>query len=132
MPILRETWVLSLRGRVQNGREKERSGDPFFMLPSVGGGSSLRGYSSWRFRDRNSLLMQAEWRVMVNRYSDLAFFYDAGKVAARVSDLDFKNLQDDFGIGFRIHGPFVTPFRVDVSRSRESRFSVSFSASAAF
>lgn len=32
------------------------------MLPSVGGGSSLRGFASWRFRDRNSLLLQAEWR----------------------------------------------------------------------
>ena len=55
---------------------------PFFMLPSVGGGSSLRGFSSWRFRDRNSLLLQAEWRIMVNRFLDTAFFYDAGKVAA--------------------------------------------------
>ena len=36
---------------------------PFFMLPALGGGSSLRGFSSWRFRDRNSLLMQGDWRV---------------------------------------------------------------------
>ena len=42
----------------------------------------LRGYSSRRFRDQNSLLLQAEWRIMVNRYLDLAFFYDTGKVAA--------------------------------------------------
>ena len=53
------------------------------MLPSVGGGSSLRGFSSWRFRDSNSLLLQAEWRIMVNRFLDTAFFYDAGKVAAQ-------------------------------------------------
>ena len=26
--------------------------------------------SSWRFRDQNSLLLQAEWRIMVNRYLD--------------------------------------------------------------
>lgn len=132
VPILRETWVLSVRGRVQNVREKSGQQIPFFMLPSLGGGSSLRAYGSWRFRDQNSLLMQAEWRVMVNRYSDLAFFYDTGKVAARLSDLDFKSLQDDFGVGFRIHGPFVTPFRVDFSTGRESRLSVSFSASAVF
>ena len=105
---------------------------PFYMLPSLGGGSSLRAYGSWRFRDQNSLLMQAEWRVMVNRYSDLAFFYDTGKVAPRVSELDFKNLKDDFGVGMRFHGPLATPFRVDFSTGRESRLSVSFSASAAF
>ena len=132
VPILRETWVLSLRGRVQNGRERSAQQIPFFMLPSIGGGSSLRGYSSWRFRDQNSLLVQAEWRVMVNRYLDLALFYDAGKVAARASDLDFKRLEDDFGLGMRFHGPFVTPLRVDLARSRESRLSLIFSASAAF
>jgi hypothetical protein len=132
VPILRETWVLSLRGRVQNGREKSGQHIPFFMLPSVGSGSSLRGYSSGRFHDSNSLLLQAEWRVMVNRYSDLAFFYDAGTVAARASDLDFKSLKDDYGLGMRFHGPFATPLRIDLSRSRESRLSLTFAASAAF
>ena len=63
--------------------DKDGQQIPFFMLPALGGGSSLRGYSSWRFRDQNSLLLQAEWRIMVNRYLDMAFFYDAGKVAPR-------------------------------------------------
>ena len=85
LPILREAWVLSLRGRVQTASAKDGQQIPFFMLPALGGGSTLRGYSSWRFRDRNSLLLQAEWRIMVNRYLDLAFFYDAGKVTARTS-----------------------------------------------
>ena len=82
LPILRETWVLSFHGRMQHANEKDGQQIPFFMLPALGGGSSLRGYSSWRFRDQNSLLLQAEWRIMVNRYLDMAFFYDAGKVAA--------------------------------------------------
>ena len=93
VPILRETWVLSFHGRVQHAAEKDGQQIPFFMLPALGGGSSLRGYSSWRFRDQNSLLLQAEWRIMVNRYLDLAFFYDAGKVAARTSDLDFDGAE---------------------------------------
>ena len=89
------------------------------MLPSVGGGSTLRGFSSRRFRDRNSLLLQAEWRIMVNRFLDTAVFYDAGKVAARTSDLDLNGLKSDFGFGFRFHGPFATPLRIEVARSRE-------------
>jgi outer membrane translocation and assembly module TamA len=92
---------------------------PFFMLPSVGGGSSLRGYSSWRYRDRHSLVAQAEWRIMVNRFLDMAFFYDAGKVTSRRSDLDFDGLKNDFGLGFRFHGPFATPLRIEVAKSRE-------------
>jgi hemolysin activation/secretion protein len=131
VPILRETWVLSFRGRVQTATSKDDQQTPFFMLPALGGGSSLRGYSSWRFRDRNSLLLQAEWRVMVNRYFDLAFFYDTGKVAARAADLDFDNLRDDFGIGARFHGPFATPLRVELAKSREGLHLV-FSSSAVF
>jgi hypothetical protein len=119
VPILREAWVLSFRGRVQGATDKDGQDTPFFMLPALGGGSTLRGYSSWRFRDKNSLLLQAEWRIPVNRYLDLAFFYDAGKVAPRMADLDLDGLKDDFGIGTRFHGPFATPLRVELAKSRE-------------
>ena len=131
LPILRETWVLSLRGRVQSATEKDGQQTPFFMLPALGGGSTLRGYSSWRFRDQNSLLLQAEWRVMVNRYLDLAFFYDAGKVTSSKSDLNLDGLKDDFGLGIRFHGPFATPLRVELAKSREG-LSFIFSSSSAF
>jgi hypothetical protein len=132
LPILREAWVLSFHGRVQTAFEKDDQQIPFFMLPALGGGSSLRGYSSWRFRDKNSLLLQAEWRIMVNRYLDMAFFYDAGKVVARTSDLDFDGLKDDYGFGLRFHGPFATPLRVELAHSRESSLSFIFSSSASF
>ena len=132
LPILRETWVLSFHGRVQTAFDKDNQDTPFFMLPALGGGSSLRGYSSWRFRDKNSLLLQAEWRIMVNRYLDMAFFYDAGKVAARTSDLDFDGLKDDYGFGLRFHGPFATPLRVELAHSRESSIRFIFSAGPSF
>ena len=131
IPILREAWVLSFRGRVQTASEKDGQQIPFFMLPAVGGGSSLRGYSSWRFRDQNSMLVQAEWRIMVNRYLDTAFFYDAGKVTARTADLDFNGLKSDWGFGVRLHSPFATPLRVELAHSREG-LSFIFSSSAAF
>jgi outer membrane protein assembly factor BamA len=132
VPILRETWVLSFRARVQTAFDKDDQQTPFFMLPALGGGSSLRGYSSWRFRDKNSLLLSAEWRIMVNRYLDMAFFYDAGKVAARTSDLDFDGLKDDYGFGLRFHGPFATPLRVELAHSRESSIRFIFSAGPSF
>ncbi len=101
------------------------------MLPSLGGGSTLRGFSAWRFRDRTSLLMQAEWRVMVNRFFDTVVFYDTGKVAPRVSDLDFTSLSSDAGVGFRFHAPDATMLRVDLARSREGTRIV-FAAGRAF
>jgi outer membrane translocation and assembly module TamA len=102
------------------------------MLPALGGGSTLRGFSSWRFRDRNSLLLQAEWRIMVNRFLDTAVFYDAGKVTSRTSDLDFKGLKRDYGFGLRFHGPFATPVRVELARSNETGMAIIFAASPVF
>ena len=131
LPILREAWVISLHARVQTAFNKSGEQIPFFMLPSVGGGSSLRGFSSWRFRDNNSLLLQAEWRIMVNRFLDAAFFYDAGKVTARTSDLDFDHLRDDWGFGLRFHNLYATPLRVEVAKSNEGLHLV-FSSSASF
>jgi outer membrane protein assembly factor BamA len=123
--------VLSLHGRVETTDAKDGQAVPFFMLPSLGGGSSLRGFSSWRFRDRHSLLLQAEWRVLVNSFFDTALFYDAGKVTSRWSDLDFKDLKSDFGIGFRMHGPAATPLRIEFAKSNEG-LAIIFAASAAF
>ena len=80
---------------------------------------TLRGYQNLRFRDRHSLLMQAEWRVLVNSFIDTAIFFDAGKVAARKSDLDFNDLHTDFGIGFRLHGPLATPLRIELAKGSE-------------
>ncbi|HYN09843.1 MAG TPA: BamA/TamA family outer membrane protein [Vicinamibacterales bacterium] len=119
VPMLREAWVVSLRGRVSTTFDKTDQHVPFFMLPAMGGGSTLRGYSSFRFRDRNSLLLQAEWRIMASRYLDSVVFYDAAKVTSQRADLDLDGLKSDFGFGVRFHGPFTTPFRVDLARSRE-------------
>jgi len=119
VPILRESWVLSLHGLAETTWRKGNQDVPFFMMPSLGGGSNLRGYSSWRFRDRNSVLAQAEWRIMVNRFFDTAVFYDAGQVAAHKSDFNLDRFKTDYGFGVRFHTPFATVLRVDVARSRE-------------
>jgi hypothetical protein len=130
-PILREAWVISLRAQAQTAFDKSGQQIPFFMLPSLGGTSSLRGYEPWRFRDRNSLLLQGEWRIMVNRYLDTAFFVDAGKVGPRTADLDLKGLHHDVGFGARFHSLDATVLRVDVARSDEGT-RVAFVASHVF
>lgn len=131
VPIMRDAWVLSFRGRVQTTYTDDGVEMPYFMLPSLGGGSTLRGFQSWRFRDRNSLLLSAEWRVLVNRFIDTALFYDAGKVTRRISDLDLDGLKKNYGIGFRLHGPLATPLRIDFAKSNEG-LQIVFSANAAF
>jgi hypothetical protein len=119
IPILRETWVLALRGQMHTTLN---SNDlvPYFLLPSLGSGSTLRAFSSDRFRDLHSLLMTGEFRWIPNGWAlDMAVFYDAGKVASRRGDLNFDGMKSDVGIGVRLHGPFSTPLRVDLAVGNE-------------
>jgi hypothetical protein len=131
IPVLRDAWILSLHGKVETTSTRDGNQIPFFMMPALGGGSSLRGYTSWRFRDFNSLLLQAEWRVIVNNFLETALFYDAGKVEARAQDLDFDGLKSNFGIGFRLHGPAATPVRIELAKGNEG-LALVFAASASF
>ena len=100
-------------------------------MPPAGGGSTLRGFTSWRFRDRHSLLLSADWRVLANHFMDIVAFYDAGKVVSDTSDLDLEGLKSNYGLGFRLHGPISTPLRIDFAKSNEGLQMV-FSAKAAF
>jgi len=131
VPILRESWVLSFHGAVQTTLDDDDV-VPYFLLPSLGSGSTLRAYPSWRFRDRHSALVMGEWRWLPSRLAfDAAIFYDAGLVAARREDLRLSDMKHDFGFGVRFHTPAATPLRIDVARGSEG-FNLVFGGSAAF
>jgi hemolysin activation/secretion protein len=105
---------------------------PYYLLPSLGSGSTLRGYSSWRFRDRHAVLTSAEFRWIASRLAlDMAFFYDAGMVAPRFNQLTLGSFVSNVGIGARFHGPVSTPLRIELARGQEGMRLV-FAASAAF
>jgi hypothetical protein len=131
IPIRRDTWVVSLHGLLQTTYSKSGQQIPFFMMPSIGGGDDLRAYASWRLRDLNSLIVQAEWRVIVNRFLDMAAFYDTGRVASRLDQMKLDDLKYDVGIGFRFHGPIMTPLRIELAKGTEG-FSLVLAAAQAF
>jgi hypothetical protein len=131
LPILRETWVLSFRGRVQTVLDA-KDVVPYYLLPYLGSGSTLRGYPTGRFRDRHSILTTAEFRWVPNRLAlDMAIFYDAGKVTNRRADLDFNGFESNWGIGARFHGPTTTPIRIEAARG-SAGWRLVFSSGAAF
>ena len=61
----------------------------------------------------------------------VALFYDAGKVTARRGDLNLDGLKDDYGLGFRFHGPAATLLRIELAKGNEGLAFV-FSAKASF
>lgn len=131
LPVMREAWVLSVHGRAETTYTADGDAVPFFLLPTLGNADTLRAFANQRFRDRNSLLLSAEWRILLSHVIDAAVFYDAGKVTSRTDDLDFRGLKRSYGVGLRLHTMASTPLRVDVARGREGT-RLMFSGSAAF
>jgi hypothetical protein len=119
IPILKEQWVLVLRGLAQVTSADGGQVIPYYLLPSLGGADTLRGYGDFRFQDKHLLLLGAEYRWFPSRILDMAIFADAGKVAAERRDLDLNGLKRTYGIGIRFHGPNFTPLRIDVARGDE-------------
>ncbi len=130
IPLLRENWVLVGRA---SGQTTLNDNDliPYFLLPALGSGSTLRAFKADRFRDRHSMVMSAEIRWIPGNAIDMAFFYDAGKVTSRRRDFSFKALKSDVGFGIRFHGLISTPLRVDVAVGNEG-WKLVISGSAAF
>jgi hypothetical protein len=119
VPLFRENAVLALRASASTTFTDAGQSVPYFLLPELGGHHTLRGYSSWRFRDRNRLLLTGEYRWSAGPLVDMALFADAGKVAPRLEELTLRGLRTSFGIGFTVHTPSATMTRFEVARSRE-------------
>jgi hypothetical protein len=129
IPILHGNWVIDLSVRASTTATSSGEAVPFFLMPELGGGSDLRGFANYRFRDLHSILFTAEYRWYVQEYVEMAIFYDAGKVAAQRSALDFDGLKSDVGIGIRFHSPTATALRIELARGNEGlRFILAFGA----
>jgi hypothetical protein len=127
VPILRGNWVIYLGLRASTTMTEPENSVPFFLLPDLGG-HDIRGFDTYRFRDRHSVQATAEYRWYAQEFLDGALFYDAGKAVPTRSELDFNDLEHSYGAGIRLHGPRTTLLRLEVARSREgTRLIFSFS-----
>jgi len=88
---------------------------PFYYMPTLGGNDTLRGFREYRFRGPHAMLFQGEYRWEIWSGLDGALFYDTGKVANRRSDLDWSDLERDYGFGFRFNTDNGVVFRVDAA-----------------
>jgi outer membrane protein assembly factor BamA len=110
--------VLAFRGRLDLSQTSAGQEVPFYLLPSLGGANTLRGYLDYRFRDRALLLMNAEYRWPILRRLDAAVFYDAGSVASAPNLLS-RQFYTDYGAGIRVHSATRMLVRFDVARGAE-------------
>jgi outer membrane protein assembly factor BamA len=117
LPLFNARRVIALRGRTSLTSDGVRV--PFYMQPVVGGSETVRGYRPFRFYGNNSMVMNAEYRYEIFSGLDMAVFADAGKVADRKRDIDFRNLESSVGFGFRFNVRNNVFLRVDTAFSHE-------------
>jgi hypothetical protein len=103
---------ISLNGLLTLSRTGSDQKIPFYLQPTLGGTDihdmdTLRGFADYRFRgpDRAMVQMQFDrpiaFKIKGEERSPLGFvaFYDVGHVGEQSSDLSWKHLRHDFGIG---------------------------------
>ena len=130
IPLMRENWIIALRAQASSTTTASGHEVPYFLLPELGGGDGLRGYPSWRFRDRNRLLLSGEYRWTAGQFVDMTLFLDAGNVASRMGDLDASGFKKTYGVGMTLHTATTTVTRIELARTSEgSSLRLSFSPS---
>ncbi len=113
------TNVLVLRAQTQMAFADAGQTVPFYLAPVLGGNEFLRGFSWYRFRDANSLILTAEHRWHVFSGGHAALFVDAGKVVPERSDINFSDLEIIGGFGLRFQMESRVFMRIDVAGSNE-------------
>ena len=73
----------------------------FYLQPKLGGNDNLRGFQRYRFYDNQAIIVNVEHRWYASSALDMAIFVDVGKVAPRLKDVDFSDLEWNASIGFR-------------------------------
>lgn len=119
MSILNERRVFVVRALGSFSDVAGEAEMPFYLMRTLGGGQTLRGFRDFRFRDRHLLAVQAEYRFEILTALDGALFYDAGQVAPSLDRLRWKDFERDWGFGLRFGGNGGVFLRLDLAYGGE-------------
>ncbi len=131
IPLGPKSRILALRFYTSQSVADSGKEVPFYLMETLGGAKTIRGYREWRFRDTRNLYVAAEYRWEVMPFVDFTFFLDAGKVFADKKDFNFDRMHTGYGFGIRMHAPGGMAFRMDFANSTEG-FIFHISAGPAF
>ena len=124
--------VLALQGvtEMTGGRA------PFDQLALVGNSSYLRGYTRGRFRDRDLIAAQAEYRAPLVGRLGWTVFGGAGRIAAQPSDLFARDARTlpSYGVGARwtLFSRSRSDIRIDYARAGDAQSGVYVALNEAF
>ena len=126
IPIRRGYQVVAVRELVSITHVGADDAVPFYLMQTLGGKRTIRGFPSHRFRDVNAWLLNVEYRYQVWHLLDVALFADVGQVFRDVGEVGLVRAEAGYGIGLRFKTPESLLARIDLAHSREG-FAVEFS-----
>ncbi len=74
---------------------------PFHQMAVIGGTKKLRGYFEGKYRDKNLMLLQVEYRAPLFWRMGLVGFGGYGVVADKLSNTSIQNFRYNYGAGLR-------------------------------
>ena len=116
--VYRQLWspkhVLAARFWVKHVRRWA----PYFLMSSLGGDETLRGFKEERFADQAMTLASVEYRFPVYGKLGGVLFVDSGRVYPTIRDVTLKDWHNNVGVGLRY---YLTNFvaRADIGSSDE-------------
>ena len=119
LPLGSHRHVLAFRELLVMDKPADGRAIPFYLRTTLGGGSSFRGYSSFRFRDDRLFYLTGEYRFEATPKVELAFIYEAGKVFPESEGVNFDHLRKAWGGGLRLKSPKKVHARLDVVHGDE-------------
>ena len=97
-------------------RGRFTSGDlPWDQLSKAGGGDLLRGYTSGRYRDKQMLMTQVEYRLNFPGRHGMVFWAGAGVIANDISEFDANQILPNGGVGYRFEVKPRVNLRLDMA-----------------
>ncbi|MEN8144385.1 MAG: BamA/TamA family outer membrane protein [Gemmatimonadota bacterium] len=102
--------TLAIRGQLSTLRDDGAVGSdgiPFYLLNTLGGSRSSRGFRTDRFTDTDLVAFMGEWRYEVwqelqsRARMEFFIFLDEGAVASRLGDVTSADWHTSYGLGVR-------------------------------
>jgi hypothetical protein len=91
----KNVFAMQVYGQFNNGNV------PFRNMSTLGGPNLLRGYYMGRYRDKNAIIIQGEYRMPIYKRWGMVVFGGMGEVSDKLGSLSFRELKYSAGTGVR-------------------------------
>ncbi len=119
LPLGSRQRILAVRFFASRNNADPGGRVPFYLMRTLGGKETLRGFADLRFRDARLLYLSAEYRWEAAPAIEGVLFYDTGRVFPESQEIEFKHLEHNIGAGIRFKALNRVILRLDVGRGRE-------------